>query len=61
MDNDQLYQWACAQFKQFEGINVDKQEKYALIMAMTMQTRVLNGLSVWVQKNLKPVVVSHEG
>ena len=59
MDNDQLYQWACAQFKQFEGINVDKQEKYAVIMATCMQTRVLNGLSVWVQKHMG--VMSHEG
>ena len=58
MDNDALLVWACAQFKQFEGVNADKQERVALIMATCMQTRVLNGLSVWAQKNL---AAKHEG
>ena len=52
MDNDQLYQWACAQFKIFDGINVDKQERYASIMATCMQTRVLSSMSVWMQKHM---------
>ena len=51
MDNDQLYRWASDMFKLFEG-NIDRQEKYAVIMATCMQTRVLNGLSVWVQKHM---------
>ena len=58
MDNDALLAWANAQFKIFDGVNADKQERMALIMATAMQTRVLNGLSVWAQKNL---VQRHEG
>ena len=54
-----LLAWASERFLTFKKIdNVDKQEKYALIMATCMQTRVLNGLSVWVQKNL---AAKHEG
>ena len=52
MDNDQLLAWANAQFKQFEGVNADKQERMALIMATCMNTRVLSGLSVWVQRHM---------
>jgi hypothetical protein len=58
MDNDQLYKWACDWFKKFDG-NIDRQEKYAEIMAVCMQTRVLSGLSLQVQKHL--AAGSHEG
>ena len=59
MDNDALLVWANAQFVHFKNVdNLDRAEKYASIMATCMQTRVLNGLSVWVQKNL---VQRHEG
>ena len=52
MDNDALLAWANAQFKIFDGVNADKQERMALIMATAMQTRVLNGLSLQIQKAL---------
>ena len=59
MDNDALLVWANAQFVHFKNVdNLDRAEKYASIMATCMQTRVLNGLSVWVQKNL---AAKHEG
>ena len=57
MDNDQLYKWSSDMFKLFEG-NIDRQEKYAVIMATAMQTRVLNGLSLQIQKAL---AAKHEG
>jgi hypothetical protein len=55
MDNDQLLAWANSQFKLFSG-NIDRQEKYAVIMATCMQTRVLSGLSLQVQKHLQASV-----
>ena len=59
MDNDQLLAWANERFLTFKKIdNVDKQEKYAIIMATAMQTRVLNGLSLQIQKAL---AAKHEG
>ena len=54
-----LLAWASERFLTFKKIdNVDKQEKYAAIMSTCMQTRVLNGLSLQIQKAL---AAKHEG
>jgi len=55
MTNDHLYDWACTQFKKFDG-NVDRQEKYALIIATSLQTKVLGGLSAAAAQMAKLVV-----